>query len=256
MRDFLVILLPNILLWLVFITALLARFQGSRLQGPRRFGRIRLHEFALILFFVSTLPIGPRLATQLWTPPNVAIDAVTVPPGSNSAVVVFGGGLRALAGTASWPTEASLRRGVVGSAVARKIAAPLFISGAETFNDGPTEAGLLAQFLAHPGVVVLDETATNTWENAQAIKAAMAQHGWTHIIAVTDDTHARRARACLSAVGIQPHAVVTPAPPPRYSWGDLIPRVKSLTNWRNIGYEFAATVSYMATGRIGLSDLF
>lgn len=239
-------LIPNLLLWSVFIGAFWA---------PRP----RLLRPLAVLLTVAAIPAVPGGLSALWAVD--AAEAEGLSPAPAGAVMVFGGGIEGGPSLGYYPNTGTMRRAAAGAALAARYDLPLFVSGGRTLDDAPAEASVAIahlRALGRTGVMVADDTARNTWENALAAKAALARHGWTGVIAVTDAGHARRARACLRAAGVPVVAMVVPQITPRDTilLERLLPRVGGLQAWRGPGYEIAAAAVYVATGRIGFADLF
>ena len=90
----------------------------------------------------------------------------------------------------------------------------LLLSGGKVdpAQPGPTLARAMADFLAELGVgrseIVLEETSTNTYENARNCREMLGKLGVRRIVLVTDAAHMRRAVGCFRAQGIE----AVPAP--------------------------------------------
>lgn len=236
-------LLPNLALWAVLIVGLVLVLTR---------GRRWLALPILALGFLS-LPIGPKLAASLWVleermPERVEGLAVLVPGGGIAGPDALG---------RYWPRSAGVSRSMIGSALARANGLPLILSGGLTVTDGPSEARVMAGFLGSGIDPILEESARNTCETAEALPALLKRHGLRGVILVTDGVHLRRTRACLRAYGIETFGFVqADGRGLAMRASDFIPTAIGLARWRTVGYEVAGAGYYILRGWIRVGDLF
>lgn len=235
-------LLPNLALWAVLIVGLVLVLTR---------GRRWLALPILALGFLS-LPIGPKLAASIWVleermPERVEGLAVLVPGGGITGPDALG---------RYWPRSAGVSRSMVGSALARANGLPLILSGGRTVTDGPSEARVMAGFLGTGIDPILEESARNTCETAEALPALLTRHGLRGVILVTDGVHLRRTRACLRAYGIETAGLVPTDKDNRtVRVFDFVPMVVGLARWGTVGYEVTGAGYYVLRGWIGPGDL-
>lgn len=256
MKGLAALILPNLAFWGLIVVVALRRVRALEK------GRIRMIELALLLLVLLALPIGPKLAAEAWrVAPFDASDPTSDQPASDQlasdqVVLIFGGGIATDGLGNYWPSPASRRRASVGFHLAQDRDLPVFLSGGPSRKDGPSEAAVMALLPEAEGLVLLlDEDSLSTWENALAMRAAQSAQGWDGIIAVTDGRHARRALASLKAAGVPVAGLRTPVRGFSVNGWDFVPSINGLAAWGGVGYELAASLSYILSGRIDLQDL-
>lgn len=241
---------PNILLWAVLLTALWPRLIGSRS------GRLRSLEMAVLTLGFFSIPWIPNQVAQMWAP-VVDPPHQTFPKGT--AVVILAGGRVLGEDGFAWPSERSLRRGIVGTALAEKNNLPLMISGGRVQREeGPSEATLIASAARASSDTFIDSDSKNTWESGQRIAQTVQENGWRGVLLVSDPIHLRRSRAVLLALGIDVVGLAGPfeRDPPGTAYRAYIPSFLAYRYWQRVAYEMAASAMYVLRGRIRSSDLF
>jgi uncharacterized SAM-binding protein YcdF (DUF218 family) len=243
------LILPNLAFWGLMLGLFI---WGWRVDGRGMFGQGlagRWTRACMVALFVLSIPALPRAALVLWT-----ADYPPRPGVAPDAVVVFSAGIGGAPEVGYWPSGASMRRATLGARLARTHDVPLVLSGGGEV-DLPSEASVIADALGYDGVVVLEEEARNTWENAIHMVDLARARGWNALLLVTDARHGRRALASLAARGAPVIGFAAASDPFRFSWTDAVPSVQGLAAWGAIGYEVAATASYIAKGRISVGDV-
>lgn len=250
MTEFLSFAFPNVILWLVLLAGLAARVFGTRK------GRASLRGGAILILGLFSIPWFPATIGTFWSPPRVSVERDI---SANAAVLVLSGGRHLMENGVAWPSEASLRRGMVGISIAQETNLPLVISGGRlSWDFGPSEAALVASSINAPAATILDESATNTWETALFMRDEVARQGWEGVVLVSDPLHLRRARAAMTAVGVPVLGTAAPVPLslPGTSYRAFVPSFKAFRSWHTVVYEMTASTLYVLRGRIGLKALF
>lgn len=257
MKSLIALLLPNMVFWAVLIGVFFHRVR-DRTTPYRR----SLDAVVIVLFLIS-LPIGPKLLGDVWRVSSFEHPSPASPDARG--VFVFGGGMGADGYGRYWPSAASIRRLAVGAGLASEHELPLVFSGGPSLNEGPSEAEVMADFLpifleeeelSPPPEVHEDKSSLNSWQNAKAAKEIMTRENWDGILAVTDPLHARRALACLRQVGVPVLGLRTPHSETRIGPLDFLPSINGLAAWKGVGYEIAASAYYVVSGRTSVSDYF
>jgi uncharacterized SAM-binding protein YcdF (DUF218 family) len=244
MKSLVALLLPNLALWSVLVLGVWLAFRP---------GRRRLALPILALAFLS-LPLGPRLAGQAWTPALGMPEAV-----EGLAVLAPGAGITGPDALGRyWPQNSGVSRTMVAAGLAERHGMSLILSGGRTKAGAPSEASAMAALLNGKGPrIILEESARTTCETAQALGPILAREGLDGVVLVSDGLHLRRTRACLTAHGIAVRGLVRANPAPRPpGLLHLIPTVRALNDWGAGGYEAAASAYYVARGWIRPGDLF
>jgi uncharacterized SAM-binding protein YcdF (DUF218 family)/glycosyltransferase involved in cell wall biosynthesis len=98
-----------------------------------------------------------------------------------------------------------------------------------------------------PNAIVLEEAATNTYENVQRTAQILERHGWKRILLVSSPYHMRR--AMLTWEEVAPGITVVPTPVPESQFY-AHQRGASLEQMRGILHEYLAIVQYWRRGWI------
>jgi len=117
-------------------------------------------------------------------------------------IVIFGAAAR----PDGSPSEALLRRIGCGlEAAAAHPRSPILCSGGAG-RAGPSEAAIMAQYLAAagvaPGRLILDEASLSTRANVEAATRQVAEGGHPHVIVCSDAYHLPRIRLLLRLAGV------------------------------------------------------
>ena len=117
-------------------------------------------------------------------------------------IVIFGAAVR----PDGSPSEALLRRIASGLEAARQHpGSPILCSGGAGPR-GPSEAAIMAQYLAAAGVeperLILDEASLSTLANVAATARQVAHGGHPHVVACSDAYHLPRIRLLLRLAGV------------------------------------------------------
>lgn len=243
-------LLPNLILWLVFLTAIWCPIRST-------YPRYRyLRNLALILLFAASLPIGSSLLIRAWIPQSTPLEDIATVP--DHAVMVFGAGMNHDDHGNSWPSSNTMVRGFTGAVLAQRLNLPLYISGGITGEVDTSEALLMADYLTfsgYAGRIETDVGALSTWENALAAQQDRNRMGWLGYLVVTDPLHGRRALASLHALDIPVAGFVIAQDLRPIGIEDFVPSVTGLLAWRGPVYEITASLYYMVKNRIDLDDI-
>jgi uncharacterized SAM-binding protein YcdF (DUF218 family) len=112
---------------------------------------------------------------------------------------------------------------------------------AESMRDLATAQGV------PQGSIVLEERATNTYQNVTFVDAILKDHHWRSILLVSSPYHMRRATMVWRKLA--PDIAVTPTPPEKSQFYDHA-RGASLEQVRGILYEYLAIFGYWRRGWI------
>lgn len=210
---------------------------------------------------VFSMPVvGRSLGLMLVS--QVQGRAPMMPDAADVIVVLTGNMFNA--GPIGWlPTAASVQRlavayelqGILGSRV------PVIISGGHTAGvKNPSEARVLADFFARGSSQILptelEESSTDTYENAMQLASILSKRQVRNVFLVTSDTHMLRALATFRARGIDPVPFPAMSLPAGQGVEDFLPSVAGLAQSTAVVYEMYGLVSYLVSGKISLADTF
>jgi uncharacterized SAM-binding protein YcdF (DUF218 family)/glycosyltransferase involved in cell wall biosynthesis len=171
---------------------------------------------------------------------------MTAPPAAADAIVVFAGGVGE-SGKAGGGAQERVKQAVdlYHAGFARHI---VFSTG---YVFSFREAEVLKAVAEANGVpataIVLEEEATNTYENVERSRRILDAHGWRRVLLVSSPYHMRR--ALLTWRKVAPGIEVIPTPPPESQfYGHDVGA--SLEQIRAIVHEYAAIVMYWRRGWI------
>ena len=211
-------------------------------QALRRiYRRTRAHalEIALAIAAVCGVTLYTNAVWKLAEPLRMAS-----PPMHADAIVVFAGGVgengKAGGGTPERLNEA------VDLYHAGYAPYLVFSSGyiysfreAESMRESAVAKGVPAS------AIVLEERATNTYQNVKFVDEILRDHKSTSILLVTSPYHMRRAMMVWHK--LSPDVMVTPTPPPRSQFYDHS-RGATFEQLRGILYEYVAIFAYWRHG--------
>jgi uncharacterized SAM-binding protein YcdF (DUF218 family) len=191
----------------------------------------------VILFFLITLTPVSNVAGKTFAivPERKPADAIVV----LAASLLAGGSL----------SDESMRRAIAGIELYKQGLAPLLVFSGRGRRDEPqpTEAeqrSLLAQAVGMPVDVILkEETANTTREEAVRISRLLVHRGLRKILLVTDSLHLRRAKLVFENAGLE----VFPVPSDDYS-ASLVSSGERLWLASRIVEESAALAYYRLAG--------
>lgn len=225
------------------------------------FGKI-LMFFAIIMAWASsTEAMGRFLSVALISQVSSRAD---IAPEDADAIVVLTGGMQ-YAGQVGWiPRNESYRRGSVAFELQNRVGSriPVLISGGKTQGlKYPSEASvLLRQFDRHRAQItptILEETSTNTYENALQSVSILRNKQMDKIFLVTDEVHMLRSLAAFRGRGIDPLAIPVFTLDRRpLEFADYLPSWQGVELTSKALYEVLGIVNYIMAGYIRSDDVF
>jgi uncharacterized SAM-binding protein YcdF (DUF218 family) len=112
------------------------------------------------------------------------------------------------------------------------------------------EAEVMRALAADQGVpasaIVLEERATNTYQNVKFVDDILRDHHWRRILLVSSPYHMRRATMVWRKVA--PGIVVVPSPPSQSQFYDHPHAGATLEQIRGIAQEYVAILAYWRRG--------
>ncbi|HWV17399.1 MAG TPA: YdcF family protein [Rhodocyclaceae bacterium] len=183
------------------------------LRHKPRLGRGLAWGGVLLSFVLMLPPAVDGLLAPLESAPPLDSRQLEQAQGQGAgAVVILGGGLRAVAPEYGRPTlnRITLERVRYGARVARLSGLPILVSGGVA-GDGYPEARAMAESLTEDFGLPprwVEDASENTAQNAQHSAALLKKAGIDRILLVTHAAHMRRAQAYFEANGMQ--VVVAP----------------------------------------------
>lgn len=221
--------------------------------------------FLLLTIFVSwtfsTMAFGRLLSTLLIAQVEAPKSVVSY---DSDLIVALTGGMYYGGQDVGWlPIQESYRRVSVAFEVQNivGIRTPVLITGGKTKGiEHPSEAGTAyAYFDKHRAQitpVLLEESASNTYENALQSAAMAQQRGSERVLLVTSEVHMPRALATFRGRGLNavPYSVVT-IPRGPLSLVDFLPSWQGVEISAKALYEILGITEYVLMGRIKLGDL-
>lgn len=179
-------------------------------------------------------------------------------------IVALTGGMYFGGKDVGWlPSQETYRRTAVAFELQNTIGlrTPILISGGKTagINHPSEAAAVYAYFDKHRAQitpVILEESATDTYENALQIAAIAQQRRTERVLLVTSEMHMPRALATFRGRGLNtvPYPVVI-VPRGPLSLADFLPSPKGVMLTAKAFYEFFGIAEYAMMGRIKFADL-
>lgn len=222
----------------------------------RKRGRLGLVNLAvgLSLWALSTAPLANTLMQGL----EADVPMPAAPAGD--VIIVLGGGIidhvPDLTGTAV-PSPRTMGRVVAAVRLYQRLRLPIIVSGGGGAEDGAVaEAPVVKRFLQDLGVpasmIILEDRARDTQENARFSAVICRRHGFTRPIVLTSAYHLKRARRAFEAVGLP--AVLFPAyfassADRPVTWRDWLPQAKALFTASSALHEYLGLLYYRLVGR-------
>lgn len=232
------------------------------LRQKRLFLGKSLMLFAIVVSWAfSTEAMGRFLSVALISQVQTRSD---IKPEEADAIVVLTGGME-YAGKIGWiPRNESYRRGMVAFELQSRVGSriPVLLSGGKTQGlKYPSESQvLLRQFDRHRAQItptILEETSTNTYENALQSVAILQNKGMDKIFLVTSEVHMLRSLASFRGRGIDPMAIPVFTLDRRpLEFADYLPSWKGVELTSKAVYEMLGIVNYIMAGYIRSDDVF
>jgi uncharacterized SAM-binding protein YcdF (DUF218 family)/glycosyltransferase involved in cell wall biosynthesis len=169
---------------------------------------------------------------------------LSVPPVQSDAIVVFAGGVGE-SGRAGGGAQERLARAVE---LYKEGYAPnvIFSSGfVYSFHEAEVMRTLAIQLGVPASAIMLEEKASNTYENVRFVDAILREHGWSHVLLVSSPYHMRRALLVWHRQAPEATIVPTPAQESQFYQHE---RGASLEQVRAILQEYVAIAAYWRRG--------
>jgi uncharacterized SAM-binding protein YcdF (DUF218 family)/glycosyltransferase involved in cell wall biosynthesis len=201
--------------------------------------RPRIAETVLALTAVYLLVFQTNLLWQIAAPLRLS-----APPRHADAIVVFAGGVGE-SGKAGGGAPERLKQAVD---LYRAGWAPYMVLSSGyvySFREAESMRALAIDQGVPAANIVLDERATNTYENVKFVDDILRDHRWTSILLVSSPYHMRRALGVWHKVA--PEVAVVPAPPLQSQFYDH-GRGANLEQVRGIAQEYLAIFAYWRRG--------
>ena len=110
------------------------------------------------------------------------------------------------------PSPTLLRRVKWGIELLKRGEAQWLLASGGTGGHEPSEAQVIRRIAVEHGIphrkILLEERSESTWENARECAKIIREHGWRHVILVTDPYHLPRSLLAFRAFGVD----ATPCP--------------------------------------------
>lgn len=169
---------------------------------------------------------------------------VTAPPVAADAIVVFAGGVGE-SGRAGGGAQERLKQAVDlyrGGYAPRLIVSSGYVY---SFHEAEVMRALAVDQGIPASVIVLEERASNTFENVKFVSAILHEHRWSRILLVSSPYHMRRALLVWRKQAPDIEVVPTPAPVSEFYLHD---RGANLDQLRAIVQEYVAILAYWRRG--------
>ena len=211
-----------------------------------------------ILLLLLSLPITGKLAQRVLNYGLSPLHAVS--NGQFGAVVVPLGGLFQDSAGKWWPKERSVLRSVQGLKLAKKLSAPLILSGGRTAPNAPAEAEVTRDFLESFGAplpigIEIDRGALNSFGTANYIANRSVSWENKRVVLVTNESHLPRMTAVLRKNGVSV-CVVPVSVSTEIKWSDLVPSTRGYLYAQRVARELAAIVWYHWNDLLHFEDLY
>lgn len=238
--------LPLPILWLLLLGGILWRW--------KRLSRAAF-AVATALFVVISLPASGKFLISSLAGGAPPYDGKGL--GGAHAILVPSGGTFDDGTGRWWPTSSSARRLTLGLQLQERLGLPLIISGGSPKADQPPEAETLAEhFGLRAPEVLLEPTARNTSETAEAVAAMLIDQPEPRVILVTSSSHITRMSAALRHYGVEVLAVATGRPRRKAeNTPNYLPSALGLKITRAAFWEYMGIAWYLVTDRLDLRDL-
>jgi uncharacterized SAM-binding protein YcdF (DUF218 family)/glycosyltransferase involved in cell wall biosynthesis len=201
--------------------------------------RPRILETVLALAAVYLLVFQTNLLWQIAAPLKLS-----EPPRRADAIVVFAGGVGE-SGKAGGGAQERLKQAVD---LYRAGWAPYMVLSSGyvySFREAESMRALAIDQGVPAGNIVLEQRATNTYENVKFVDEILKDHRWTSILLVSSPYHMRRALGVWHRVA--PGTAVVPTPPAQSQFYDH-GRGASLEQVRGVAQEYLAMFAYWRRG--------
>lgn len=223
-------------------------------------GRSLLLLGIAVSWIFSTEAMGRFLSVTLISQvePKLEVDLQSI-----DAIVVLTGGMN-YAGEVGWlPKKESYRRGAVAFELQNRVGSrvPILISGGKTAGlKQPSEAEVLRrQFDRHQAQITpvwLEESSTNTYENALQSVAMLKNKEMNNVFLVTSEIHMARALAAFRGRGMDPVPFpVFELERRELDWGDYLPSWYGAETTAKALYEMFGIAQYVMAGYIRSEDI-
>lgn len=135
---------------------------------------------------------------------------------------------------------------------------PVIVSGGKVDpqRPGPSLAAAMREYLVRNGIpeqqIIVEESSTNTFENAVATAQLLTEQNLQPVVLVTDAMHLLRAELCFRAQGIEVVPCGCYHRATRFEWSllSVVPRGVAADNLRRAVHEWLGIVWYRLRGRI------
>jgi len=227
------------------IDAAIARREASDQRWDqalrRMYRRTRAHAAEIVIGLAAAYLLVFQTNLVWWAAEPLRMSASPRPA---DAIVVFAGGVgetgKAGGGAQERLNEAlALYRGGYAKSLVLSSGYVYSFKEAELMRDLAVAQGV------PPDAIVLEERATNTYQNVTFVDAILREKRWRSILLVSSPYHMRRATMVWRKVA--PDIAVTPTPPARSQFYDHT-RGASLEQVRGILYEYLAILGYWKNG--------
>jgi uncharacterized SAM-binding protein YcdF (DUF218 family) len=204
---------------------------------------------AMVLWALSSAPVANTLMQGLESDYALQQDA------TGDVIILLGGGIIQqvpdLTGTAA-PSQQMMGRVVTAVRLYQRLKLPIIVSGgAHPGDEMVAEAPVIKRFLEDLGVpakmIIEEDRARDTAENAQYSAAICKQHNFTQPIVLTSAYHLKRAHMTFTAVGMQATffpAYFASASDTQFDWLDWLPRASALYTSSAALHEYFGMLYY------------
>ena len=201
--------------------------------------RIHILQFAAVLLTLYALVFHTNLVWLMAEPLKVATPVTTA-----DAIVVFAGGVGE-SGKAGGGAQERIAHAI--DLYKAGVSQHLVLSSGYVYSF--REAEVMRMTAIDRGVpadaIVLEEQATNTYQNVVFVRDILRAHRWTSAVLVSSPYHMRRALLVWHKAA--PEVSVAAAPPPRSQFYDHV-RGASLEQVAGILHEYLAIAGYWRRG--------
>ncbi len=232
----------------IFILLMLLVSMGLLRRKQLRLGLVNL-TVGLSLWALSTAPLANRLMQGLEADFSMPVNP------SGDVIILLGGGVidhvPDLTGTAA-PSPRTMGRVVAAVRLYQRLGLPIIVSGGGGAEDGAlAEAPVAKRFLQDLGVpanmIIEEDRARDTLENARFSAAICRQHGFSRPIVLTSAYHLKRAGMAFEVVGMPvtlfPAYFASVADPP-ITWREWLPQASALYTSSSALHEYLGLLYY------------
>lgn len=203
----------------------------------------------VLLWALSTAPVANTLMWGLEADVAIPSDA------TGDVIILLGGGIidgvPDLTGQAA-PSQQMMGRVVAAVRLYKRLKLPIIVTGGSREEAGTiAEAPVVKRFLEDLGVpaemIIEEDRARDTVENAQFSAAICRQKNYSRPIVLTSAYHLRRARMAFAAADMD--VVLFPAyylgsSDPKFTWMDWLPRARALYTSSMALHEYVGLLYY------------